>query len=1115
MLIPKIEHRISQYLHFLKGERYREIEKLSFEAMATEKSIRRPADLPPRPWDKISCPWEYGRPWYCYWFRAQLVFPAGNKYPLYLRITPNADSLLFLDGSPWGAFNPAHKKVKVPFGLMDGKVHSLCLEAYSGHPYPGAHPFEGDRIILTLQRQIPAYPNIFEGGALVERVEPVYGLYYDAACLFDLAKILPANSLRKARILKGLYDALMKIRFDSRGQVLEGEAVAASGEILPLLEARNGPTVPEIHLIGHAHIDHAWLWHIAETERKVARTYINMVRLAEEYPDFVFIQTQPAQLEIIKREYPEIFDAVKEAYRRGNWDPNGGMWVEADCNLSGGESLVRQFLVGKRANWEMLGCEADTLWLPDVFGYAAALPQILAGCGIRYFVTSKINWNDTTRFPYDTFIWRGIDGTGIKTHYISSRLRGYNGKAGPEFLAEIWDQIQHKEIQSQAINAVGEGDGGGGTVRGDLEMAKRLEDLEGAPRAKWSKVSAALDSIFGPDGVIQWPEWRGELYLELHRGTYTTQARTKRWNRRLEFALRHSEALFSIAALRGWAPYPHEELLKNWKILLTNQFHDIIPGSSINRVYREAEEAYQGIEASLAAMTGPLQRRIRAGAPGEPVLTLFNSLSWSREDPVFMPASLLGPDLQGLRPAGKAPRGDYRVGIQFDSEAARADGNFSLQYFENIDGGETVVFFPKLPSLGWTHFVKGEDLGSAPFEYSGYALDTPFYYILFDDAGAIRGIRDKEQGRELVRQEGRFNYFVSAQDVPILWEAWDIDADWTAYLEREDRLQSTDVVTLGSECCILRRSYLIGKDSTLTQDMITYTKSRRIDFVTRVDWHEKRRLLKVCFDSGIEAAQVRCEVQYGQLLRNTHKNLPQDRAMFEICAHKWVSIEEAGSGLALLNDCKYGHDVSGGNIRLTLLRSPTAPDSEADQGLQSFTYSLFPFGGSFAQSGVVRAAYELNAPVSWECAPPGGEGRDSPADPPGGLTSDAAEPAAGKDRSGCSLLSVDNPAVILDCLKAPEPPFGETKQKKDQALVLRLYESLGGHCHAVIRFNPAGELSPGPQLAGAWETDMLERPRTSLRLAGDSIGLEFRPFEIKTVLVEFQGKSWQAAVAAS
>ncbi|MDR3147574.1 MAG: alpha-mannosidase, partial [Treponema sp.] len=1041
------------------------------------------------------------RPWTCYWFRSHFTVPArgGADYPLYLRILPNADSLLFLDGKAAGAFNPVHKKVKLPPVMADGGTHTLHLEAYAGHPYPGCHPFEGKKILLTLQHQIDDYPCLFQGGDLLERVEPIYSLYYDTACLFDLTKALPANSLRKARILRGLYEALTGIHYDSGAAALEEEVRQAARRIAPLLEATNGSTTPRIHLVGHAHIDHAWLWHIGETERKVARTYINMVRLAEEYPDFVFIQSQPAQLEIVKNEYPGIFAAVKAAYQKGNWEPNGGMWVEADCNLSGGESLVRQFLVGKRANWEMLGYEADTLWLPDVFGYAAALPQILAGCGIRYFVTSKINWNDTTRFPYDTFIWRGIDGTGIKTHYISSRQRGYNGKVGPEFLAELWDQIQHKEIQSEAINAVGEGDGGGGTARGDLEMAKRLGDLEGAPKAAWNKVSAALDSIFGPEGETEWPQWRGELYLELHRGTYTTQARTKRYTRRLEFALRHTEAFHAILAMEGWQDYPHGELLKNWKALLTNQFHDIIPGSSINRVYREAEAAYRRIEESLDSLIRPLRQTIhgafvrsREKVP-ETTLTLFNDLSWEREGPVFVPAALLGPNVRGLQAAAAVPLNEDLLGGYLHFKELRDSGYFTIQRFENIDGEETAVFFPRLPALGWTHFVslpRGGPGGVPLFEYGGQSLDTPFYYIRFNEAGAIESIRDKTQNRELVCQKGRFNYFVSAQDLPIVWEAWDIDADWTRYLEEETRLQSTEIVTLGSECCILRRTYRIGKASTLIQDMIVYDKSPRIDFVTKVDWHEKRRLLKVCFDSAIDSTQVRCEVQYGHLLRNTHRNLPQDRAMFEVCAHKWVSLEEAGSGLALLNDCKYGHDINGGRLRLTLLRSPTAPDEEADQGEHRFTYALLPFAGSFAESAVVRAAYELNAPVAWAGGAVQGETRQG---------------EAGQDeamRTDFSLLAIDAPAIILESLKAPELPFGRTKEKMGSSLVLRLYESTGAHTTATLCFAP-GHDEEGI-LAGAWEMDMLEREKTSLYCVKDTLYLEFRPFEIKTVRVEFR-----------
>ncbi|MDR1107921.1 MAG: glycosyl hydrolase-related protein [Spirochaetaceae bacterium] len=1048
MLIPKVEPRISQYLQFLKPRRYREIEALRFEAFETDKTFRQPPEG--AEWKKISVPYAYGKAWHCSWFRASFRCPEGASPGLFLRVLPNADSLVFIDGKPRGAFNPFHKKIKAPAG---GGEHTLYLEAYAGHPYPGCHPFEGERIMLTLGRQIPGYPNTFEGGALVERVEAVYSLYYDVKCLFELAAALDADSLRKARILKGLYDALGGIPFAAEGAALEKAAEQAARAIRPLLEAKNGPTVPEIHLVGHAHIDHAWLWHIGETERKIARTYSNMAALAEEYPEFVFIQSQPAQLEIIKNEYPEIFAAVQEAYRKGNWEPNGGMWVEADCNISGGESLIRQFLVGKAANKEMLGAESDTLWLPDVFGYAAALPQILAGCGIRYFVTSKISWNDTTRFPYDTFIWRGLDGSAVKTHYISSRAYGYNGKVSPGSLAGLWGDIQHKEIQGAAINSVGEGDGGGGTTRGDLEMARRLGDLEGAPRSAWKKVSAALDAIFG--GSDAWPEWRGELYLELHRGTYTTQAKTKAFNRRLEFALRHTELLFAVAAGEGWAPYPRDILLGFWKKLLTNQFHDIIPGSSIGRVYAEAEEEYQKIEAGLAEMTGALRRQIGASLGGG--LVLFNDLSWEREDPAVLSLSL--PDT-----------GAVLMGT--------ASGEvYPLQAYRDLDGKEKLLCTPRLPPLGWAHFTLGRGTGtarapSASFTFTGETLETPFYLVRFDAAGRIAGLFDRRRKVELVAPEGRFNRLIGAQDVPVLWEAWDIDADWTRFAEDEDRLLSTEV-NAGPVAFRLRRAYAVGASSSLVQDTVFYARNPRIDFETKVDWRETRRLLKAGFDTAIDAAQVRCEVQYGHLVRNTHKNLPQDRAKFEICAHKWAALEEEGGGIALLNNGKYGHDAAGGHLGLTLLRSPIAPDPGADQGEQRFTYSLLPFTGSFGEAGIVRAGYELNAPAAAEVS------ADSPA------------PASGQGRGEYSFFTVEGDAVVVESVKAPEAASGSP----EGSVVIRLYESLGGRAAAALRFSR--------EPVSAWATDMLETNPRGLALAGNELALDFRAFEIKTLLVRF------------
>jgi len=1055
MLIAKAEQRIEQYLSFLKKNRYRELFSLDFETYETSKTCRKPPENVN--WEKIAVPYKYGKPWHCSWFRASFAAPAQSNHPLYLKIIPNADSLVFVDGKPTGAFNPVHKKILIK---ADGKNHTLHIESYAGHYYPGSMPFQGRQVILTLGRHIDDYPNTFVGGGVVERIETVYGFYYDALCLFNTAKMLDNNSLRKARIISGLYNALMGIHYSSTGTVLEEEVMAAKKKIQPLLEAKNGSTVPEIHLIGHAHIDHAWLWHIGETERKIARTYINMVKLAEEYPEFIFIQTQSAQLEIIKREYPEIFEAVKEAYRKGNWEPNGGMWVEADCNITGGESMVRQFLVGKKAAKEMLGYEGDTLWLPDVFGYAAALPQILSLCRIKYFVTSKINWNDTTRFPYNTFIWKGIDGTGIKTHFINSWASGYNGRVNPADIAETWNNVQHKELQSASIKPIGEGDGGGGTARGDLEAARRLANLEGVPKAGWKKVSAALESIFAENA--NWPEWRGELYLELHRGTYTTQAAVKRYNRKLEFALRNAEFLSSVAMLENGTPYPHERLLSNWKLLLTNQFHDIIPGSSIGRVYDEAKETYRGIEADLIELSKTTLQKISASkeAAVSGGIKFYNDLGWEREDPASFPADLI------------------KGATALKASAGNGEKIYPVQRYTSLDGKETAVACPRLPSLGWITLSPAElKTDSSSFAFKGNSLKTPLYEVGFDEAGRIKSLFDIKRDRELVAPGGVLNGFISAQDVPVLWEAWDIDADWTRYITEETRLLSTEIAASGPVCFRIRRKYKIGEASVLSQDTVFYTENPRIDFETLVDWREKQRLLKVQFDTAVNTAQIRCEVQFGHLLRNTHKNLPQDRARFEICAHKWVSLEEEGGGIALLNDCKYGHDAEGGRVRLTLLRSPVAPDPDADTGEHRFTYALLPFAGYFGESAVVRSGYELNDPA-----------RAEPAF--GSLAaSDSIESADSMESAEYSLFSTEGRSIVTETIKAPEV------SAEGKRLVIRLYESSGGPAKTVLHFNR-------PLLSAA-ETDMLEENPRELPVAGKDLPLEFRAFEIKTILVSF------------
>ncbi len=1045
MLIPKVEQRITQYLSFLEQNAYRKIASLEFETYETGDTLRSPpADVE---WEKIETPAPWGSEWRCTWFRSEYSAPKNLTRPLFLSLLPNADSMIFIDGKPAGAFNLYHNKLRVE---ADGKKHVIHLEAYAGHPWGGCGPFEGAGIVVNIGKTLPAFPNTFEGGWLLERFEAVHSLFYDIRSLFETAKALDGNSLRRASILREVYNAVIGISFNASGETLEAQAAEAAKKTAPLLAQKNSPSTPAVYLAGHAHIDHAWLWHIGETERKVARTFANMIRFIKEYPEFIFIQSQPCQLEIVYREYPDVFAEVKEAYAKGNWEPNGGMWVEADCNIPSGESLIRQFLVGKQASKELLGYEADTLWLPDVFGYAAALPQILAGCRIKYFVTSKINWNDTTRFPYDTFIWRGIDGTGINSHFISAKNAGYNGRVTPQELTDIWNEVQHKEVQSACVRSIGEGDGGGGTLRADLEMARRLNDLEGCPKAQWKTVSSALESIFSEQ--VELPEWRGELYLELHRGTYTTQSRTKRNNRLIEFGLRGTEFLCSLESLDNRENWPGDKLLECWKKMLTNQFHDIIPGSCIGRVYTEAEAESAEILSELAEITSSVRKRILSRVGG--AVLAVNDLGWERNDVLTVKEALLS-------------------GIS----AVKADDGtvYPVQRYINLDGEMTAAFTPKLPSLGWRRFSAASEAPEqkSSFVYSGESLETPFFRIAFDSSGRITSLIIKETGQEMVAEGGSFNALITAEDVPVFWDAWDIDADWTKHITEETRLVSTEAAADGAVCFRLRRKYDIGTASTLVQDMVCYSSNPRIDFENRVQWNEKWRLLKVEFDTALDTTQVRCEVQYGHIWRNTHKNLMQDRAKFEICAHKWISLEEDGGGIALLNDCKYGHDVHGGRMRLSLLRSPIAPDPDADRGSHAFTYAILPFSGSFAASDVIASAYELNSPSSIEVTAPGT-----------GVIHAAGNTAAAEQDS-YSLCTVDNSAVIIESVKIPE-------DRESKTLILRLYESRGGR---TVRFSG----TPG----SAFQTDMLEENPAALALNGNELALDFRPFEIKTIRVIF------------
>jgi len=960
------------------------------------------------------------------WFRGDVRLPKyceGRK--VFLRAKTGGETLLFVDGDPRGAFDTWHPVVMMSRKGVGGRKYHISLEAYAGHSFPNCMPHDEPIVVGKNSRT-------FEGVELLLEREDVTAFVFDLRVLRQLAKLLDENSLRRGKII-GRLGAVFRLINAMPQEAPESEwrqkLFEARKIMQPLLRSRNGPTTPTFGLIGHSHIDTAWLWPLAETVRKCARTFSTALNLMEQYPEFLFIQSAPCHAEMIREHYPSLFVRIRKAVRGGRWEPNGAMWVEPDCNIPSGESLVRQILVGQTATREMFGYTSDTLWLPDVFGYSAALPQILRGCGVEFFCTTKIGWNDTTRFPYDTFVWKGIDGSAVVAHYNTIHCW-----PDPETLTAQWNWVQHKDVQDRRYCAFGFGDGGGGPMAEMCEVARRVEDLEGCPKARYVRVSDFMRGI--RQELPDLPEYVGELYLECHRGTLTSAAKVKRGNRRTEWALREAEFLCTAAALRG-VRYPSERMARVWKTLLTNQFHDILPGSSTAPVNDEAiktfdrciAEAQEMGQIALNALTGSRRK------PGRSGVLVVNSLSWDRDGEMV---------LCGL-PAGTRP----------------SASGIKAQWIEDVEGrSKLVIQGLTVPALGGAvlDLTRGRPGGDSPFKITANGLDTPHAVVRFDHIGRIVSLVDKASGRQIVKPGGQLNTFLLGEDVPESWDNWDIDSDQHMKMRIEDRFIGRKVVANGPLQLRLRSTYKIGANSTLVQDMVFHDDTPRIDFESVLDWDEKHKLLKAEFELDILTDVARHEIQYGHVERPTHRNLPQDRARFEVCAHKWTDLSENGFGVALLNDCKYGLSVWGSTLGLSLVKSGTHPDPRGDAGRHVFTYSLLPHAGGFSVESVVRPAYELNLPPT-------------------------VAPAGPRTTELSPLLTVEAPNVIVEAVKWAQ---------KGKAFVVRLYEAGKTGCHVGINVNAP--------VKAVCQTNMMEEQPQPLVLKNGAIRTFFRPFEIKTLV---------------
>jgi alpha-mannosidase len=751
------------------------------------------------------------------------------------------------------------------------------------------------------------------------------------------------------------------------------------------------------------------------------------------------MSSQPQLYYFLKERYPELYSRLKEKVKEGRWEPEGGMWVEADCNLTSGESLVRQFMYGKRFFKEEFGVDNKVLWLPDVFGYSGALPQIMKKSGIDYFMTTKLSWNQFNKIPYDTLRWRGIDGTEVLAHFITTLGVGqsvdnffttYNGMLHPDAIMGGWERYQNKDINNDILISYGYGDGGGGPTREMLETSKRMEKgIKGIPKVRQEFAGTYFKEL--EERVKdnrRLPVWEGEFYFEYHRGTYTSMARNKRSNRKSEFLLMDLELISVLAQNLKGVPYPKEELEKLWKIVLINQFHDILPGSSIYEVYEVTKKEYAELKEKATAL---LQERLNALTDNGNGLTVYNTLGFDRDDVIYLGEC----DAAGLK-----------------------DENGNLYPIQQTRQG-AIAYLKGIPSKGSKTFeiVEQADISFVqPFTLKdNYNLETPFYRIKLDENGLFTEIYDKENDRQVLQAGKQGNLFRMYEDKPIYYDNWDIDIYYTEKYWDADQIERLEWTEVG----ILRATLEIDRkisNSVIKQKIYFYANSRRIDFETYVDWKEHQHLLKVHFPLNVHTDEATFEIQFGNITRKVHTNTSWDVARFESSGHKWVDLSEGHYGVSLLNDCKYGHSIKDGNMAITLIKSGIEPNPMTDYEEHYFTYALYPHAENWRDGGTVQEAYKLNQP--------------------------AYAIKGGKPGNKNSLVSIDKKNIIIETIKEAEDGNG---------IIVRMYE-----CENALT---KAHVSLGIKASSITECNLIEEEEEiPVALSGDGFDIEIKPYEIKT-----------------
>ena len=999
--------RVRQLIERLRGKIYREarpVVELSVST-PTDRITREEAQaLTYRP---VQLGEQFGPRWATFWFKGRATVPAEWRgSPVDLMWNSHSEATLWVDGRSVqglnyepaagdGSVRPDARLIPSARGgeSVEFEIEMACnwtfgqSQHWAMSPYETVSPFVLDRCDLAL----------FDPAA--------WELYHDLVVL----QMLEAESSQENKDLDAAWAGELLHELNRVANVLDPDVPAAwaeAGQIArKLYERHNASVVHELSAIGHAHIDTAWLWPLAETFRKCVRSFSSQLAYMERYPEFRFSCSQAQQYAWMRDGNPDLYRRIKERVQTGQWVPVGGTWIEPDCNLPSGEALARQFLYGQRFFQREFGKKCREFWNPDVFGYNGQLPQIMRQSGITRFLTQKLSWNRFNKPQHHTFTWEGIDGSGVLTHFPPND--NYNSLTSQGSQNEVTQfrnnaRAYKDHVRSQhSLMLFGYGDGGGGPTPRMLEVFRRVRDLQGIPHTVLRSSEEFFDLLEADVTVL--PVMVGELYFEYHRGTYTSQAAVKRGNRKGEFLLHDVEFLATAAARLKGAAYPRTEIDRAWELLLLNQFHDILPGSSITEVYQDAARDHGEIALATGKLRDAALDVLFGGGGGKAPV---NTLPFARRE-----------------------------------VAAGADGTPVFIDAPAYGVGQVVV----LPEGEAVRVTRAADR---------VTLENAFLRAVLTADGSLASLLEKSSGREAMAEPG--NRFDIYDDRPTAFDAWDIDP---FYMETRQTCPPADRWEISSETplraeVVFERS--VGEKSKLGQTVRLDAGARRLEFHTRVDWHESHRFLKVAFPLVVRAMNATYEMQFGCVERPTHFTTSFDLAKYEVPGHKWADLSEHGFGVALLSESKYGYSTLGSTMTLSLLRAPKDPDPVADMGTHEFAYAIMPHAGGWREAGVVAEGYRFNAPVLW-AAGDGGLG------------------------AGNSLASSDDANLVLDTIKLAEDD--------DAVIVVRLYECHGARGTARLRFGwPVGK---------AMFCNLLEEDESEARVLEDgTVEVPYRPSQI-------------------